>query len=490
MVTVIPPISLLALNFLGWAGIIAWHLQGRTRPNARLVVQIIFFAAMTLLLTAAQIVPFRFERNHEDELDRFLVDGAKTLWWTHLAWATIGFTRIYIVLEKRPREARLIQDLLIAVIYLGTSLSIMAFVFGVPIGTLLATSGIFAIILGLALQNTLSDVFSGLALTVGRPYVLGDWILLGDGTEGRVAASNWRSTSILTSAHNLIVLPNSVLAKLGLTNFSRPTEAHQLELSIRIALTQPPNLSMEILRLALSSCNLISREFQPTVSLQGMDAMGIDVLLLFHVSTIGERTAARNEVIDLVFRHCRANGVALAMPTGSNWIADGMSFGPHRWSTLQSPQELLQAVPGFGTLTASERQTLIGRATTRQFSAGALIADESETLSSLMIIQAGIVCRRRDGNDIERLSPGDCFGVRGVFGGRPENGSLCALTKVTLCIFNENVLRDLTSSRPELAEEFESRFPKAASEVSDNHVHPSPAAKEPIAHKTRSLFGH
>ena len=77
------------------------------------------------------------------------------LWWLHLAWALIGFVRIYLVFERQPREARLLQDLVVGVVYVGMLLSILAFVFAVPVGTLIATSGVFAIILGLALQNTL-----------------------------------------------------------------------------------------------------------------------------------------------------------------------------------------------------------------------------------------------------------------------------------------------------------------------------------------------
>jgi small-conductance mechanosensitive channel len=153
----------------------------------------------------------------------------------HLAWAIIGLVRIYLVFEGRPREARLLQDLVVGVVYLGTALSILAFVFGVPIGTLVATSGVVVIILGLALQNTLSDVFSGIALTLGRPYVIGDWILLSDGTEGRVVENTWRSTHLLTAANNVVVLPNSFLAKLGLTNISRPDETHLLTLTVRVA---------------------------------------------------------------------------------------------------------------------------------------------------------------------------------------------------------------------------------------------------------------
>ena len=191
----------------------------------------------------------------ETTAEAILIGSAKVLWWVHLAWALIGFVRIYLVIERKPREARLLQDLVVGVVYVGMLLSILAFVFGVPIGTLIATSGVFAIILGLALQNTLSDVFSGIALNLGRPYVLGDWIVLSDGTEGRVVETNWRSTHLLTLAHNVVALPNSFLAKLGLTNVSSPDESHGLSLTVRLAPTKMPAIVVDVMRTVLLSCN-------------------------------------------------------------------------------------------------------------------------------------------------------------------------------------------------------------------------------------------
>jgi small-conductance mechanosensitive channel len=85
------------------------------------------------------------------------------------------------------------------------ALSVIGFVFGMPIGTLVATSGVIAIIFGLALQNTLGDVFSGIALTLGRAYAIRDWVELSDGTEGRVIETNWRSTNLLTATHSVVV---------------------------------------------------------------------------------------------------------------------------------------------------------------------------------------------------------------------------------------------------------------------------------------------
>lgn len=310
-------LPLVLINLLGLAGIVVWHVQGKNRPTARLIIQILFFAAMTTVLVFNGILPHRMEEARGEGIAALLGISARVLWWTHLAWTLIGFVRIYIVLDRRPTEARLIQDLIVAIVYLGVALSIMGFVFGAPIGTLAATSGVVAIILGLALQNTLGDLFSGIALTLGRPFAIGDWIQLNDGVEGRVVENNWRSTQLLTGAHNIVVLPNSILAKVGLTNISRPDETHQIGLVIRIAAGPRPEIVQEVMQRALDNCGQIVHEPPAIVALKAIDAMAIEVELLFRVAAPVDRIPARNEIINLVHRHCEENGLSLAMPLQS-----------------------------------------------------------------------------------------------------------------------------------------------------------------------------
>jgi small-conductance mechanosensitive channel len=72
------------------------------------------------------------------------------------------------IMVRRHPAWRLIQDLVVGAIYIGTVLYVIAYVFNAAIGTLIATSGVLAIILGLAMQSTLSNVFSGIALNIGR----------------------------------------------------------------------------------------------------------------------------------------------------------------------------------------------------------------------------------------------------------------------------------------------------------------------------------
>jgi small-conductance mechanosensitive channel len=162
----------------------------RRYPARRLVFQLAFFLALTALLYHHGIVPYEIAPDTTPAYERVFVAAAKIIWWINAAWVLTGFTRVFLIFERRPREGRLIRDLVIGLIYLSSALSVVAYVFSAPVGTLIATSGVFAIILGLALQSTLADVFSGIALNLSKAYEVGDWIVLSDSFEGRVVETN------------------------------------------------------------------------------------------------------------------------------------------------------------------------------------------------------------------------------------------------------------------------------------------------------------
>jgi small-conductance mechanosensitive channel len=296
---------------------VVWHLQEASRPTSRLIVQILFFVGMSVVFFAGRIAPYQSDDIYTHGFAALVAKSARILWWTHLAWTVIGVIHIYVRLNRKPREAHLIQDMAIAVIYLGVALSVVGFVFEIPIGTLVTTSGVVAIILGLALQNILGDVFSGIALTLGRAYAIGDWVQLSDGTEGRVTETNWRSTNLLTAAHNIVVLPNSVLARQGVTNLSRPDETHQISLNIRIAATERPRRVEEIMWSVLQASTNIVKIPPPVVALKTIDAMAIEVELQFRVDSLAIGTSAKNEIVDLLHNQCRTSGLSLAIPVRS-----------------------------------------------------------------------------------------------------------------------------------------------------------------------------
>ena len=307
-------LPLVLINILGTAGIVVWHVQGCDRPTGRLIVQILFFIGMSIVLYAGGIVPHQADDGYAEGLTAVLSKSARILWWTHLAWTVIGFIHIYVRLNRKPQEAHLILDMAVAGIYLGVALSVMGFVFGLPIATLVTTSGVVALILGLALQNTLGDVFSGIALTLGKAYAIGDWIQLSDGTAGRVMETNWRSTNLLTGLNNIIVLPNSVLAKQSLTSLSRPDESHLITLGVRFSAGQRPRMVEAAMRTVLETSTRIVKDPPPAVALKAIDAAAIEVELQFRVASLVTGTSAKNEIIDLIHDQCGASGLSLAGP--------------------------------------------------------------------------------------------------------------------------------------------------------------------------------
>jgi small-conductance mechanosensitive channel/CRP-like cAMP-binding protein len=456
---------LVQLNTVGLAGIVVWHLLSQRRPNTRLVVQVAFFVVMTAILVGNGIAPHRFEGYGGWDAGAFLVVSAKLLWWVHLAWAVICFVRIYLVIEGYPREARLLQDLLVGVVYLSMALSVLAFVFGVPIGTLVATSGVIAIILGLALQNTLSDVFSGIALSLGRPYVLGDWIMLSDGTEGRVVESTWRSTHILTPASNVVVLPNSFLAKLGLTNISRPDEVHTLTLTVRVAPTRMPSILVDVMRSVLLSCNSIVQEPPPIVALKGLDATAFEIELQFRVTSPAQRIPARNEVVDLVYRHCKSAGLLLAMPPASAIAMLDLPTEENAAAPRVTPLELIEAIPIFAALTKDEKRALAEATSVREFRKGEVIVHQGELLNALMMVRAGVIALRNENEDLGRLAPGDFFGETGLLAGMGEACTLEALTRVTVYEIGQQAIAPLLVKRPAMAEDLALSLSRRAQHV-------------------------
>ena len=478
---------------VGVAGIASWLAVPERYSNARQVGQIGFFLAMSVMLFHGHLAPFEPPPGNSITASAILDGSAKLLWWVHLAWALIGFVRIFLVLEGRPREARLLQDLVVAIVYIGMLLSILAFVFAMPIGTLIATSGVFAIILGLALQNTLSDVFSGIALNLGRPYTLGDWIILSDGTEGRVVETNWRSTHLLTLTHNVVALPNSFLAKLGVTNVSRPDESHGLSLTIRLVPTKMPAAILDLMHMVLMSCNSIIKDPPPSVAAKSLDASAMEVALYFRVPNVNLRNVARNEIYDLVYRYAKSTGLLLAMPHSASLVSAAAREDQTAAATSFTAIELIKEVPIFAALMDSEKEALAGTASVRNYRKGEIIARIGESLPSLMIVQSGTIVRLRtddEGREIEigYLAPGDFFGETGLLAGVGEVSSLRAMTHVVTFEIDQQSFGPLLLERPEMAENLAAvlatRIPISSEATGQSHLRSKHALRDAV----RAMF--
>jgi small-conductance mechanosensitive channel len=455
------------------------HAVLRNHPTRRLVGQLVFFAALTALLLYYGIVPFTPGPPNASNVQRVFIGLAKLIWWINAAWSLISVVRVFLILEHAPREGRLLQDIVVGVIYVGALLSVIAYVFNAPIGTLIATSGVFAIILGLALQSTLSDVFSGIALNLAKPYRAGDWLVLSGGIEGRVVETNWRATHLLNGTNDLVVVPNSDLAKARLINLSSPERSHGASLTVRFRPLSEPAVMADVMRSALLSSNSILATPDPSVQVTGLDANGVELELSFRVIDMTATGRAKSEIFDLIYRHAKAAGLVLAAPLDAKAeiAAPPVSAdAPHQHAT---PRRLLDALTLFASLTEDEKEALASTMVRRTFRKDEILVEQGVVLKSLMVLRSGVaeVMRREEDQEIElgRLAPGHFFGEGGLLTGASEAGTVRALTFVVVYEITQEGLAPLLRDRPGIAEELGLVLAKRAATASHSMDHAADA---------------
>jgi small-conductance mechanosensitive channel/CRP-like cAMP-binding protein len=450
----------------------ARYWEGRS-SLAHFLIQLVVFVILTGLLLAGGAVPYRPSAAVGSEPRRLFLGMLETIWWLGAAWLAVGFLRAFVVLGGQPRESKLVQDLMAAIVYLAAIFAIIADVFDLPVKGLLATSGALAIIIGLALQSSLGDVFSGIVLNIERPYRVGDWIILDDTLQGKVIETNWRATHILTGNQDVAIIPNSVIAKSKLVNCSTPTKIHGASIRIRLEPSLTPAAGCHLLKEVLLGSTHILRTPEPSVTIKDLSAEMIDFELSYTVTDVGAVDQAQNELFDRVYRAATAAGAKF-----SPRLAGSRTAAPEEQGESGTPERLLAGTSLFSTLSAKERTALASQMRRKDYKPGDVIVRKGTIMQALCIVSEGVLVGSVEENgrkvEITRLAPGDFFGEVGLLTGEPVNGELTALTRTVIYEISKDALSPLLKARTNLAEELSESLASrqlARRTVLDDHGH-------------------
>jgi len=439
------------------AGFLAAHYWQRRGSLPYFIVQLLSFAILTGLLLAAGVVPYR-PATMKGGAIRLFAGALEIVWWLAGARLTVGFLRAFVVLGPRPRESKLVQDLLAALIYITAGFAIVAYVFDLPVKGLLATSGVLAIVIGLALQSSLGDVFSGIVLDIERPYRPGDWIIIDDAIRGKVIETNWRATHILTGNQDVAIIPNSVIAKSRLVNCSTPTMIHRASIRVKLEPSLTPADGRKLLKDVLLGSTHILRTPEPTVTIKDLSAEMIDFELSYSVADVGVVDEAQNELFDQVFRAISTAGARFSprlagvpkRPAQEDKV-------PGDKGKATTPERLLAGISLFSALTVEEKATLASRMQRKAYKPGEMIVKPGTILNALCVVSYGflVASAEKNGNKVEiiRLAPGDYFGELGLLADEPLEGEITALTRAVIYEISKETLSPLLKARPGMAEE-------------------------------------
>jgi small-conductance mechanosensitive channel len=185
----------------------------------------------------------------------------------------------------------------------------------VEIAPLLTALGVGGLAVGLALQETLANLFSGIQIVVSRQIEPGDFIGLPTGEKGWVEDVTWRNTTIRLATNDLVIVPNAVIGRSLVTNHTTLGEQHSVFVTARVAfgsdLETVERVTIEAARRVQAEFPDATRDFDPIVRFTTMGDTGVELQATLHVEVFAQRQALRHEFLKLLSAAFLEAGVAL-----------------------------------------------------------------------------------------------------------------------------------------------------------------------------------
>ena len=206
--------------------------------------------------------------------------------------------------------------------------------YGISITPLLTGLGLAALAIGLALQETLANFFSGIWIQTEQPLAPGHYVRLEDQkVEGFVERVGWRTTRIRVLAGSLVVIPNSKVAAATVTDFTLPDSKMSVVMNFRLPFDVDPNRAMAILveeakAAAKVTPGLLEDPAPFANATPGIGEYGIGYSLIIKVREFVDQWNAQTAVTTRVWARFQKEGIRLLYPTRVNLQADGADFAP------------------------------------------------------------------------------------------------------------------------------------------------------------------
>lgn len=409
------------------------HIRGR------LLLSAILFAVFTLTATALNYLTLA------DDTRQLLSDLNPLV----MAFAIVN---LVVALALNPWRADRLPDRFPAIV----QDTLLILLFGV-VSTLilrdriLATTAVGAVVLGFALQDTLGNLFAGLAIQIERPFRVGDWVTVG-GLEGSVREVTWRATKLVTKAGNVVVVPNSTMAKDTITNYSVPTRHMRLQVDVGASYEVPPNVVKSVIVDALKNASELSSDKPAEVRIADFGASAITYRVWFWVDDFDPDDRAQDQVRSYIYYAFRRHNITIPYPIQVEMSPEEGGVVPAR---SVAGADALASAALFSSLSPGELSALRGVARPVQYAAGEAIVRQGQAGKSLFVVVRGEASVTLAGThgEVARLRSGAVFGEMSLLTGEPRTATVTAAIDCDLIEIDAEGFRSVVLANPPVLEQ-------------------------------------
>jgi len=381
------------------------------------------------------------------------------------------FFDYFLFHRKKYHAPRLLKEISGVVLFTLAVVIIIQDTLKIQVTTVLATSAIITVVLGLALQETLGNLFAGLALHLEPPYTAGDWVRVGD-IVGRVVEVTWRATKLRTVNNDFIIIPNGQVAKERVMNYSYPRTPHATNVHVGVSYAVPPNKVAKVIHEALANVDNVTLEPLPDVRVSAFQDFSIDYQIKFYFKDFGLIDPTVAAVRKAIWYHFRRNGIEIPFPIRNIYIHERAELQAVREEKLQRLSESLRKVYVFSSLAEDERRLIAEHSVEMHFAEKELILHEGEAGDSFYIIDEGevevfLTSGHGSRKVLGRLKEGDFFGEIALLTGEKRSASVEALSDVRVYRLDKENFKDILESKPDILDEIGSLLCKRKDQLAE-----------------------
>jgi small-conductance mechanosensitive channel len=189
---------------------------------------------------------------------------------------------------------------------------------GISITPILTALGVGGLAVALALQDTLSNMFSGIQVIASRQLRLGDYVKLGSGEEGYITDITWRYTTIRALPNNLIIVPNAKLASALVTNYAFPEKELSVLVDVGVSyesdLKKVEEVTIDVARSVMREIEGGVPEFDPFIRYHTFADFSINFTVILRAREYVDKYLVRHEFIKRLHRRYNEDGIEIPFP--------------------------------------------------------------------------------------------------------------------------------------------------------------------------------
>ncbi len=342
-----------------------------------------------------------------------------------------------------------------------------------------ATTAVGAVVIGFALQDTLGNLFAGLAIQIEKPFRVGHWVSVA-GAEGLVSEITWRAAKLRTKAGTFVVVPNSTLAKETIVNYSEPELETRLTVDVGVSYDARPNDVKAAILAAVAAEPLVDGHRRPEVFIMDFGPSAIVYQTWLWTTHYEHDDLIRDRVRSSIYYAFKRQNISIPFPIQIELGGEALVPPP---PDLAPALSALAAVPIFAGLNDAQREGLARSARFAVYAAGEpIIREGDEGTSMFVVVQGEMIVKLATGQDVARTRPGGFFGEMSLLTGAPRSATVVAAVDSHVLEITGDAFRAFVYANPAVLEQIGAAVAARQAELAARRAEGTPlAAPEPAA---------